>query len=53
MSVYSQLVAEVTPKVIETDAEYEQVLAGQQLINISQAQALAKRFKLSPQIFLT
>jgi HTH-type transcriptional regulator / antitoxin HigA len=127
LKVYSQLVAEVTPKVIETEAEYEQflavaerltfkqdqtpeesalydlvtmlvetyeaqhytidesspveillhiiessgidsadlveifgssdtltqVLAGQKPINTSQAQALAERFKLSPQIFLT
>jgi HTH-type transcriptional regulator / antitoxin HigA len=127
LKVYSQLVAEVTPKVIETEAEYEQflavaerltfkqdqtpeesalydlvtmlvetyeaqhytidesspaeillhiiessgidsadlvdifgsndtltqVLAGQKPINTSQAQALAERFKLSPQLFLT
>jgi HTH-type transcriptional regulator / antitoxin HigA len=126
LKVYSQLVAEVMPKVIETEQEYEQflavaerltfkqdrspeesalydlvtmlvetyesqhysidkssptevlehiiessgidvtdlteifgsietldrVLAGQELINISQARALADRFKLSPQIFL-
>ena len=126
LKVYSQLVAEVTPKVIETEDEYEQflmvaerltfkqdqtpeesalydlvtmlvetyesqhysieksspaevlehiiessgievadlakifgsietldrVLAGQELINTSQAEALADRFKLSPQIFL-
>jgi HTH-type transcriptional regulator / antitoxin HigA len=126
LKVYGQLVAEVTPKVIETDAEYEQflavaerltfkqdqtpeesalydlvtmlvetyeaehyaievssptevllhiiesggieladlaeifgssevlaqVLAGQELISTKQAQALADRFKLSPQIFL-
>jgi HTH-type transcriptional regulator / antitoxin HigA len=126
LKVYSQLVAEVTPKVIETENEYEQflavaerltfkqeqtpeesalydlvtmlvetyeaqnyaidksspvevlehiiessgidvadlvdlfgseetldrVLAGQELINTSQAKALAARFKLSPQIFL-
>jgi HTH-type transcriptional regulator / antitoxin HigA len=126
LKVYSQLVAEVTPKVIETEDEYEQflavaerltfkqdqtpeesalydlvtmlvetyesqhysieksspaevlehiiessgidvtdlaeifgsietldrVLAGQELINTSQAKALADRFKLSPQIFL-
>jgi HTH-type transcriptional regulator / antitoxin HigA len=126
LKVYSQLVAEVTPKVIETEDEYEQflavaerltfkqdqtleesalydlvtmlvetyeaqhysidesspaevlqhviessgidlaelaeifgsreilaqVLAGQKLINPNQAQALADRFKLSPQIFL-
>ncbi len=29
-----------------------QVLAGQELISTSQAQALADRFKLAPQIFL-
>ena len=126
LKVYSQLVAEVTPKVIETEQEYEQflavaerltfkqdqspeesalydlvtmlvetyelqhysidksspaevlehiiessgieitdltkifgsietldrVLAGQELIDINQARALADRFKLSPQIFL-
>jgi HTH-type transcriptional regulator / antitoxin HigA len=126
LKVYSQLVAEVTPKVIETEDEYEQflavaerltfkqeqtpeesalydlvtmlvetyeaqhykieksspvevlehimessgidladlvdifgsgetldrVLAGRELINTSQAKALAERFKLSPQIFL-
>jgi HTH-type transcriptional regulator / antitoxin HigA len=126
LKVYSQLVAEVTPKVIETEDEYEQflavaerltfkqeqtpeesalydlvtmlvetyeaqhyaieksspvevlehiiessgidvadlvdifgsgetlnrVLAGGELINTSQAKALAERFKLSPQIFL-
>lgn len=126
LKVYSQLVAEVTPKVIETEDEYEQflavaerltfkqdqtpeesalydlvtmlvetyesqhylieksspaevlehiiessgidvtdlakifgsietldrVLAGQELINTTQAKALADRFKLSPQIFL-
>jgi HTH-type transcriptional regulator / antitoxin HigA len=126
LKVYSQLVAEVTPKIIETEDEYEQflavaerltfkqdqtpeesalydlvtmlieiyesqhysieksspaevlehiiessgiditdltkifgsietldrVLAGQELINNSQAKALADRFKLSPQIFL-
>jgi HTH-type transcriptional regulator / antitoxin HigA len=126
LKVYSQLVAEVTPKVIETEDEYEQflsvaerltfkqvqtpeesalydlvtmlvetyeaqhysidrsspvevlehiiessgidrnelvdifgssqnldrVLAREELINTSQAEALAKRFKLSPQIFL-
>ncbi|WP_310421700.1 transcriptional regulator [Chamaesiphon sp. VAR_48_metabat_135_sub] len=127
LKVYSQLVAEVTPKIIETEAEYEQflavaerltfkqdqtpeesalydlvtmlvetyeaqhytidesspaeillhiiessginrtdlveifsssdtltqVLAGQKPINTVQAQALAERFKLSPQLFLT
>ena len=126
LKVYSQLVAEVTPKVIETEDEYEQflavaerltfkhdqtpeesalydlvtmlvetyeaqhyqidssspaevlehiiessgidrselvdifgsietldrVLVGQELINTSQAQALAARFKLSPQLFI-
>ncbi len=126
LKVYGQLVAEVTPKVIETEAEYEQflavaerltfnknqtpeesalydlvtmlvetyeaqhyqieksspvevllhiiessginlldlakvfgssetlerILAGEELINITQADALADRFKLSPQIFL-
>jgi HTH-type transcriptional regulator / antitoxin HigA len=126
LKVYSQLVAEVTPKIIETEDEYEQflavaerltfkqeptpeesalydlvtmlvetyeaqhypidksspaevlqhiiessgidssdlakifgsneilecVLAGHQLINTTQARALADRFKLSPQIFL-
>jgi HTH-type transcriptional regulator / antitoxin HigA len=126
LKVYSQLVAEVTPKIIETEDEYEQFLAvaerltfkqdqtpeesalydlvtmlvetyesqhysieksspaevlehiiessgidvtdlaeifgsietldrflaGQELINTSQAEALADRFKLSPQIFL-
>ena len=126
LKVYSQLVAEVTPKVIETEDEYEQFLAvaerltfkhdqtpeesalydlvtmlvetyeaehyqidssspaevlehiiessrisraelveifgsietldrvllGQELINTSQAEVLAKRFKLSPQLFL-
>lgn len=126
LKVYSQLVAEVTPKVIETEDEYEQflavaerltfkqdqtpeesalydlvtmlvetyesqhylieksspaevlehiiessgidvtdlakifgsietldrVLAGRELINTTQAKALADRFKLSPQIFL-
>jgi HTH-type transcriptional regulator / antitoxin HigA len=126
LKVYSQLVAEVTPKVIETEDEYEQflavaerltfkqeqtpeesalydlvtmlvetyeaqhypldrsspvevlehiiessgidrshlaeifgsgetldrVLAGRELINTTQAQALGERFKLSPQIFL-
>jgi antitoxin component HigA of HigAB toxin-antitoxin module len=30
----------------------EQILAGRELINTSQAKALAERFKLSPQIFL-
>lgn len=30
----------------------QQILAGQEFINVSQAQALSKRFKLSPQIFL-
>jgi HTH-type transcriptional regulator / antitoxin HigA len=30
----------------------DRVLAGQELINTSQAEALADRFKLSPQIFL-
>jgi HTH-type transcriptional regulator / antitoxin HigA len=29
-----------------------QILAGQRLIDVSQAEALAERFKLSPQIFL-
>jgi HTH-type transcriptional regulator / antitoxin HigA len=34
------------------DAILERVLAGRDVINISQAQALGERFKLSPQIFL-
>ena len=35
-----------------SDESLDRVLAGQDLINSTQAQALAQRFKLSPQIFL-
>jgi HTH-type transcriptional regulator / antitoxin HigA len=39
-------------KIFGSEEALDRVLAGQQLINTSQAQALAERFKLSPQIFL-
>ena len=35
-----------------SDESLDRVLAGRDLINSTQAQALAQRFKLSPQIFL-
>jgi HTH-type transcriptional regulator / antitoxin HigA len=39
-------------KIFGSEEALDRVLAGRQLINTSQAQALAERFKLSPQIFL-
>lgn len=38
LKVYSQLVAEVTPKVIETEAEYEQFLAVAERLTFNQNQ---------------
>jgi len=39
-------------KIFGSSGDLERVLAGQELINTTQAQALAARFNLSPQIFL-
>ena len=50
----SQLFAEVTPKIIETEHKCEQflALAEEKVINTSQANALADRFQLSRTIFI-